>query len=397
MPLQLKKYTRSPNWFIRGTYQKIYVFETTGTPVRSLAQAKLDNLIGEINDGTFNKRRRFTFGEAAVAYREAGRSSRYLGEEADGQWTGVLGQFLDTPLDSIGQKELDTAAKAVYPDVKPQTLNRQFYTPFIAVWNFAANEKMCAERSWSRPKEKKSDKKKRAWFRKPETAAKLFDKLPWHLRALFIFYLYTGARITEAIELEIPDLYLEENWAVLNATKTEALRGVPLRPLVVKVLRWYIGDRKAGRVFLTHHGKPYEGRRRPDGTVEDSGYFKTSWNASIEAAGLSGEGLTPYSMRHTFNNWLIRAGVEKEHREALMGHTDESTNAIYSDVPQEELIRIVSELPDFTDFTHPSPLNPSLFTRSSSITEAATRMRELRKERKDKGLDRNGKSFEHTN
>jgi len=235
------------------------------------------------------------------------------------EWNGVLGQFINTPLADISQAVLDTAAKKVYPNVKPQTLDRQFYTPFVAVWNHGAVEGMCHEKKWRRPVVTKADKKRRPWFRKPETAAAIFDELPVHLRALFMFMIYTGSRVTEAIELQIENVFLDEQWAVLNATKTDALRGVPLRADVVEVLRWYIGDRKTGPVFLNDDWKPYKSGRAADGTVKDSGYFKSGFKGARNRAKLANEGYTPYSLRHTFNNWLIRAGVDRETREALMG------------------------------------------------------------------------------
>ena len=396
MPLKLKKYKNSPNWKIRGTYKGHYINQTTGTPDKGLAEAELGNVIQEINNATFNRgRKTYTFGEAALSYRECGGSARYLGEFEHGAWDGVIGQFLDVPLADIDQKELDAAANRVYPNVKPQTLDRQFYTPFIAVWNHGFDKKMCPLQRWSRPEVRKADKKRRPWFRKPEIAGKVLFALPWHLKALFLFMLYTGARPTEAVEMDIENLFLDEQWAVLDATKTDALRGVPLRPLVVRALRWYIGDRTAGRVFLTYRGKPYKSRRGSDGTVQGSGYFKTSWRHAMASAGLTSEGYQPYSCRHTFNNWLIKAGVDKETREALMGHDDESTNAIYSDVPRETFIQIVSALPDCTDFEHLPPLNPSLFTYSPAVTEAAIRMREIRKDKKIKGFKREKRQQKH--
>lgn len=361
MPLKIIKIKGSDNWYIRGTLRGVPVFKTTGTPRKEAA----DDQRRELEDNILNGAN-YTFGQAALKYLDAGGSGKFLTDQFDketDEWTGVLGQFENTFLSDIGQSELEEGAKAAYPNVKPQTLNRQFYTPFIAVWNYAVSLEWCHKKEWRRPKVRRSDVKKTRWFFY-ETAAQFYPHLPAHIKPLFIFWIYTGARPTEAIELDIKDLNLKKRWAVLNATKTDAYRGVPLHKVVVKELKEYLGDRKEGRVFLTNLGVPYESKRGPSGPTEGGGYVKTSWAKALESAKLSG--YTPYSTRHSLNNWLIMLGVEKTTREAIMGHDDGSTNVMYSDVPQAHLIRIIDQLPDFTDFSRRSRKNHGMFPKNSA-------------------------------
>lgn len=345
MPLKLVRFKKSKNWYIRGTVAGQSVNESTGTDRKDVAEALRIKRENELHQGIVNgSRKTAAFVEAVDAYLEGGGSARHMEK--------VLEQFEFTPLRGIGQRELDAAALRAYPGVKPQTLNRHFYTPFIAVMNFAAQDGLCDFRQWRRPRVKRSDTKRAKWFSEAD-AAKFYAAAPAHLQAIFVFCIYTGARITEAVELSQGDIDLTSRWAVLCATKTDGYRGVPLHPAAARALRehwdyraWRRGAGLPAMAFLTPSGTAYASRRGEDGTLSGGGHFKTAWTATLRRAGL--EGYTPYSMRHTFNNWLIRAGVNQVTREALMGHDGGSINAVYSDVPQADLIAAVDLLPDFT-------------------------------------------------
>lgn len=361
MPLKIIKIKTSENWYIRGTVRGTRVYQSTGTTRKDVAEQERREL-----EASLDRKRSITFGKAAEKYLDGGGSEKFLldqfDEESD-KWTGVLGQFEKTPISDITQDELDAAAKRAFPAVKPQTLNRQFYTPFIAVYNFSARSELCEKRDWRRPRVRRSDVEKTKWFSYRD-AAKMFDALPPHIRAILIFCIYTGARPTEAIEMNIKDVHLQDRWAVIDATKTDSYRGVPLHKAVVWALGLYLGGRTEGRVFLTHKKLPYRSKRNVAGFTEGGGYFKTAWKTGQLNAKLTG--YTPYSMRHSLNNWLILEGIDQTIREAIMGHDNQSTNSIYSDVPQRNLIEAIDKLPDFTDFSHLKRNNHDLFTKNSA-------------------------------
>lgn len=359
MPIEIKKYKNSPYYYLRGTYRGVHVFRSTKTRDKKIADEDRKAVEDEINaSGKIGKSH--TFRDAVDAWLNAGGAERFLVEMDDnGKWKpGPMREFENMPVGRIDQVAMDAAAQRTYPSSthKPQTLNRQFYAPAIAVLNHASRLGWCEKREWMRPRVKRSDIERTKWF-SYEDAAKFYAHAPDHLKAIFVFCIYTGARITEAIELEIKDINLESRWAVLNATKTDNLRGVPLHTALVRVLSEGNAARKrrqgegnavlatVSAAFLTQRDTVYASKRE-NGLVQGGGYFKTAWKATIRRAGLTG--YTPYSARHTFNNWLIMAGIDQATREALMGHDNGSTNAIYSDVPQTELIAAVDKLKDFT-------------------------------------------------
>lgn len=369
--LKLVKVKGSPNWYIRGTVKGQYVHETTGTPDKKIAEAQRAKLEATIHEqALYGVRRSATFGEVALKYIENGGRTRFLGsyDPITGKWSGVVGRFLNTPINEIGQSELDAAAKLEYPDAKPQTVNRQFHTPFIVVWNFGAREGMCQPRNWRRPQVKRADKMRRRWFT-PEQAKLFLTAAPLHLRALLLLCAYTGLRPIEAVELKAADINLAERWAVVTATKTDTVRGVPIHKALARYLGALLSD---GReyVLLTQKGLPYASKRQKDGTVSGGGQFKKAWATTARKTGL--EGFSPYSLRHTLNNWLVRAGVEQSTREAIMGHANGSTNSIYVDIPQADLIEVIDRLPDFADILLLSSHDLASFTHRSARKDTKT-------------------------
>ena len=134
MSLRLTRRNGSDHWYIRGTVRGQSVFETTGTDDKEAADAiRIGREARLLKDSVYGRQASVTFAEAAVSYLSAGGSPRFLGEEIDGKWTGLIGFFYSKTLHSIGQNELDEAATKLYPNTAPDTRNRQAYTPFIAV------------------------------------------------------------------------------------------------------------------------------------------------------------------------------------------------------------------------------------------------------------------------
>ncbi len=153
--LKLIKIKTSENWYIRGTVKGRGVYKSTGTSRRDIADEERRTLEERLLSGSE------TFGVAAGRYIKGGGSPKFLlTRDENKKFTGVLGQFENTSLAEIGQNEVDEAARKAFPNVKPQTLNRQFYTPFIAVWNFAVRADLCQRKEWRRPRVKRSDLKK---------------------------------------------------------------------------------------------------------------------------------------------------------------------------------------------------------------------------------------------
>src|SRR4051812_19165256 len=150
MPLECKRISGRRNIYLRGTVRGVSIFETTGTDDEDAAEKIRIRREGRLLDDTiFGKKATATFAEATHSYLAGGGSRRFLGkQDTGGRWTGLIGHFYNRPLHTIGQDDLDTAARSLYPRASGETRNRQCYTPFIAVWNHAVGNQTAELRLW---------------------------------------------------------------------------------------------------------------------------------------------------------------------------------------------------------------------------------------------------------
>ena len=249
MPLKL---VARPNGIlrIRGTVQGRRIDESSGTRVRAEAEAIKAKLEADLfKRAIYGDASVATFEEAALAYMEAGGSRDHL-------------TYL---LRKIGKKRLLEVTQAVLsnlgaerPNLKPATLIRQIYTPVSAVMNFAATEaggKLCNPVKFKRPKVRNA----RINYLTPEEAEAWIDALPAYLSRLVTFFIATGCRASEVIELEWREISPDARRVILWETKSGYARSFDLQERARAVLgpRGEPGD----RVFLNSHGEPWSDYR----------------------------------------------------------------------------------------------------------------------------------------
>ena len=116
-----------------------------------------------------------------------------------------------------------------------------------------------------------------------------------HLKPLIVFLVGTGARMSEAMELNWRDDDLAGGRVIFWRTKGGKRRIAWMSPRVVAALA-NLGHR-TGPVFLRPDGIPYTDRERRYG-----GQIKTGWAGAIRRAGLAPE-FTPHVCRHTWASW----------------------------------------------------------------------------------------------
>lgn len=319
MPLKLRKRKNSPNWYIRGTVRGQPVDESTGTADRATAEAIRIKREGEtLERSVFGAAATATFLEAVVGYLQGGGDPRFLGQwnEGLGRWTGVTGQLAATKLSAIGQAEIERVARILYPLASPATRNRQAITPIAAVLHHAAERGLCA---WRRVRRLDEARPRFTWLR-PAEADRLIACCSPHLAPLVTFLLYTGARLSEAIDLDWREVDLAGRRVAFLDTKNGTDRGVPLCQRAVVALG-NLGYRE-GRVFRRPDGQPYADKERLEG-----GQIKTAWATACRRAGLAVPVLdkhgkpkmtrhkeprpvmrptvTPHDCRHTWATWLF--------------------------------------------------------------------------------------------
>lgn len=280
MPLKL--YLRGDVWHYRGTAAGRRLRGSTGvsrankeTALRAVADLEARAWKSRL-DGPGSI---LTFAQAAIVYRAAGKSLRYL-DRIEDHWT-------DTPVREITAGRIRASCAELYPKAGNATWNRQVIGPTQAIINYAAEQEMCPRVTVKRwPVE--------ARVRAPTTwewiSAFMADARP-NLAALACFLFLTGARIGEAARLRWSDVDLRQGRALIRSTKTQSERWAHLPPELVAAIANIPGDR-TGKVF--GYSSPVTAGRQ--------------WDKAVAKAGL--ERLTPHCCRHGFATGLLQAGVD---------------------------------------------------------------------------------------
>jgi integrase/recombinase XerD len=149
--------------------------------------------------------------------------------------------------------------------------------------------------------------------------------------AMFEFLYATGARVSEACELKLGDLRMDEGLALLTG-KGSKQRAVPVRGAVVAALLLYLVEgrpellakskAKPGTinnwVFLNHRGD----RLRRQGC----------WDRLEKAARKAGitRPASPHQLRHSFATHMLESGADIATIQLLLGHANASTTEVYT-------------------------------------------------------------------
>lgn len=165
----------------------------------------------------------------------------------------------------------------------------------------------------------------------PETAQGLRD------RALMELLYATGARITEAIGLDVDDVVsLEQDKATVVRLfgKGSKERVVPLGSYAVDAVHAYL---IRGRPQLASGGKGSPGLflNRFGSRISR----QTGWNVikhAAEAAEISAE-ISPHTLRHSFATHLLQGGADVRVVQELLGHASVTTTQIYTQVTADTL------------------------------------------------------------
>jgi integrase len=269
------------------------------------------------------------FAEAAASYLEHGGEAAFLGREnpTTGKWSGLIGHFMGTPLDSIGQVEADEAARKLFPTASSATRKRQAYGPLIAVLNHAAI------RGWTHAPKIHAPKvvvKPPKWAT-PEYVQTLLAHCGPRLRRFVIVIVYTGARLSEVLRLDWDrDVDLSTRLLTFRRTKNGKMRTAHIPDPLLAELAKVPEDERHGLLFTWTHKSHV---RRPLMTA-------------AKRAGL--EYLTVHQLgRHTFATWLrIYAKRDLVGLQADGGWDSIASVARYAHVVPGETAKAVDLLPD---------------------------------------------------
>ena len=284
MPLKLYNGCNgSKNFRIRGSHFKVRIDQSSGTSNRDEARKVLKKIKDEIERDAFNpKPIGPTFIQAVDLYVRETKNERFL--------FPLVKYFGDRKLHDITQQDIMRASHDLYPNVTNATRNRQVFTPVLAIMKM--NGVMIIAK---RPENGKGNR--RTFFLTKENAIKLVTaayEQNEEFGLFLMFLLYTGARLGEALNLTVDNLYINEARALFPSTKNGRPRTVHLPPVLVAAMANHPrGYNRDGKVFRYHAGSALRQRLR-------------------DAETASGVRLPPklafHAFRHTWGAWMRRYG-----------------------------------------------------------------------------------------
>jgi integrase len=281
---------------VRGTVRGQSIYETAGTADAELAEAFRAKRETELYEkAIFGARAVVSFARAAMSYLETEprgeREKQYVGR--------LVAHFGTKKLGAIDQTAADEAVRCIVGDeAAPATKNRGVLVPLKAILNHAARRGWC---SAPMIEQKSVPRGKTRWLR-PDEAVRLIESAAPHLRPLLVFSLGTGARLSEALELDWCDVHLADGRVIFRESKNGEDRVAHLTPKAMTALANM--PHRDGRVFRRDDGAPYADRHRLEG-----GQIKTAFKAALRRAAIA-ERTTPHALRHTWATWFYAASKD---------------------------------------------------------------------------------------
>lgn len=154
--------------------------------------------------------------------------------------------------------------------------------------------------------------------------------------AILYVFVYTGLRLQELLDLEIPDVNLEAGEILVRQGKGQKDRIVPIHPRLIPVLRNYLTERRIKQNYSKHFFTGAQSEKPMSG--------KNIRTICHKLSRVSNCYFTPHMLRHTFGRLAIEAGMDIFKIKEIMGHSDIATTQGYLSVSAENLKSSLSEL-----------------------------------------------------
>ncbi|MGQ0849478.1 MAG: site-specific tyrosine recombinase XerD [Actinomycetota bacterium] len=155
-------------------------------------------------------------------------------------------------------------------------------------------------------------------------------------RAMLEFLYGTGARVSEAVDLDVAAVDLEGRSAILTG-KGDRQRLVPLGGAAINSLRDWLPDRlrlarpgpSRDALFLNLRG----------GRISRQSVFRMI-RQHAELAGIDPARVSPHTLRHSAATHMVEGGADLRSIQVLLGHARISTTQVYTRVSPQHLVEV---------------------------------------------------------
>lgn len=327
MILAMGVYQRDGRWYARWRVKGRLVRRSLGDGIRTEAQAQsvwremekaqLRDKLGMLDPSTKNLGQ---FIQEYLAHRQPLNLSPHT-KRQDAKALGSLASVLGASclLRTIKQKKIDEWAGALLGQgLSPRSIN-SYLSHILAALNTAVDWDWLA--ALPRIKKVKTPQRLPRALTPGEVDRILAQELNPERRALWEFFLWTGARRQEVLDLDWRDLHLEDEapWARLVG-KGDKERVVPLMPDAVRALgAMPRADMGPVWIFSRYH---YRGRVRVTADAVSHWFKLRARQAGVQAH--------LHDLRHTAATWMAARGVSERVIQEIMGHASIVTTQVYT-------------------------------------------------------------------
>jgi integrase len=287
---------------------------------------KLDRPLAEVGSA-------FIFAEAAATYMRNGGERKYL--------VPILEEIGLKPVAEIDQDVVQNLADKLYPGCAASTVNRQVFSPIIAVVNFAARQRKCAPPLLTRPRG--HDKSPALTIPQEGWYGAVTSRLTPKVRALVLLLTLHGLRVSEALERTQDDLDAERWTLTVPDSKTGDAFLVRLSAPVIEAIKEMQREQQSNDAARVAKGKQPLPHRWLFGTNSRSNISRDVKKACKDA-GLPAYG-THALGRHAFATRILRDGKSLAHlKEAGRWKTIKMPAQRYGHLEQSEVSDVVNDL-----------------------------------------------------
>lgn len=164
----------------------------------------------------------------------------------------------------------------------------------------------------------------------------------------FSIMAYSGMRPGEIAHLTIDTVDFGRNLFILEDTKTNEPRFVPISANILTLLHDHIATVKGKYLFPAR-------RKNGDPVVCNTDWFMQFRNR-INRLGIKRKNLTPYSLRHSFITRLLEEDVNIFKVQKIVGHKQITTTAGYTHLTQKDMQEAIKKHPLIRRSTDPKSI-----------------------------------------